>query len=66
MQIPFDREDEANFVWGKHDVVVDAAWHIIDIVMGICFATFKENLNLHHKFQVVMEQMFRDSVHLRW
>ncbi len=53
IQIPFDREDQANFIWGKHDFLIDAAWKIIDIVHGMCFATFKENLNLHHKFTVV-------------
>jgi len=64
--LPFDEKDEANFAWGAYDVVLDGAWHVIDIVHGMCFATFRANLNIHHKFQVAMEQLFRRSLLPRW
>lgn len=47
-------------------MVVDAAWKIMDIVHGACFTILRNSLNLHHKYQSAMEQLFQDSIHQRW
>ncbi|ODM96619.1 Phosphatidylinositol transfer protein alpha isoform [Orchesella cincta] len=58
--------NEKTFKWGEYDIVIDAAWSVVDIVHGGCFESFSKNLNLHHKFQVALEQLFHAALYLRW
>ncbi|CAL8072270.1 unnamed protein product [Orchesella dallaii] len=58
--------NEKTFKWGEYDIVTDAAWSVVDVVHGGCFESFSKNLNLHHKFQVALEQLFHAALYLRW
>ena len=49
-----------------YDPVVDAMWFAVNIVHGMCFATFRQNINLHHKYQVAMEELFKNEILERW
>lgn len=59
-------KNEKTFKWGEYDIILDAAWSIMNIVHGGCYESFIQNVNLHHKFQVGIEQLFHEALHLRW
>jgi len=58
--------NEFSFVWGKYDVPVDATWGAINFVHGLCYGTYRENVNSHHHFQREVERLFTKEIMYRW
>lgn len=59
-------ENELSFVWGRHDIPVDATWSALSFVHGLCYGTFRINVNYHHLFQRATETLFTPEIQYRW
>lgn len=54
------------FKWGEYDVVLDGAWSTMSVVYAGCFNSFSGKVNLLHKFEVALEQLFHSALYHRW
>ncbi|XP_021949268.1 uncharacterized protein LOC110846736 isoform X1 [Folsomia candida] len=54
------------FPYRHYDPFAEFAWQAVTVVHGTCFATFKPNANMHHKYTASMEKLFGDKIRFRW
>ncbi|ODM97880.1 hypothetical protein Ocin01_08810 [Orchesella cincta] len=54
------------FPYDELDVFTEAAWSAVQVTHASCFATFKRNANMHHRYVSAMEQLFNGKIQDRW
>lgn len=55
-----------SFPYDELDVFTEAAWSAVQVTHATCFATFKPNVNMHHRYVSAMEQLFNSKIQDRW
>lgn len=55
-----------SFPYDELDVFTEAAWSAVQVTHATCFATFKPNVNMHHRYVSAMEQLFSGKIQDRW
>ena len=63
---PIQKPNELSFKWGKYDVPIDAAWAVMDFTHGMCYGTFKDDMNSHHLYEQALERLFTPELVYRW
>jgi hypothetical protein len=54
------------FPYQNYDPFIEFAWQAVTVVHGTCFATFKPNVNMHHKYTNSMKRLFGRKIKFRW
>lgn len=61
-----DTRGQGSFPYDELDVFTEAAWSAVQVTHATCFATFKPNANMHHRYVSAMEQLFSGKIQDRW
>ena len=54
-----------NFIWGVYDVVLDAAWMVMNLIHGHFYRILRKNANEHRLNEYVVERLWTKELIFR-